>query len=107
MKYALEYQWQKGIDESLSQGIEHKEVEVITRMLAQNYDWKAITIITGLDKVAYKTLNRLLNNPIQRLFGCDFAKVRHTQLASFASLCRSRIPALALSRSKINQKRVI
>jgi len=104
MKYALEYQWQKGIDESLSQGIEHKEVEVITRMLAQNYDWKAITIITGLDQVAYKALNRLLNNPIQRLFGCDFATVRHIQLAS---LCRSRIPALALSRSKINQKRVI
>jgi len=25
--------------------------------------------------------NRLLNTPIQRLFGYDFAKVRHTQLA--------------------------
>ena len=60
MKYALEYQWQKGIDEGLSQGIEQglalDKIEVVKGMLAKGCDWSFICDITGLNNKTYKAL---------------------------------------------------
>jgi len=72
MKYALEYQWQKGIDEGLSlgieqgvskglaqgltQGIEQAKLHDIEQMLAKGCDWKFIQDITNIKSADFETL---------------------------------------------------
>jgi len=68
MKFALEYQWQKGINEGLSQGIEQgieqglerglaiEKISVVEGMLAKGCDWNFIRDITGLDDKTYHAL---------------------------------------------------
>ena len=72
MKYALEYQWQKGIDEGLSlgieqgvskglaqgltQGIEQAKLHDIEQMLAKGCDWKFIQEITNINSAEFETL---------------------------------------------------
>ena len=62
MKYALEYQWQKGIEEGIEKGFERglylEKMNIIESMLAKGCDWQFIQDITHLGSADFAELKQ-------------------------------------------------